>query len=274
MNFRVLSIAVISIFSSLNLLAQDKIIKRNGDIIDTKVKSVGRNMIIYLRFDNQNGPEYTIPKNEVNKIKYQNGTEQSFDGDEGRRVPPSIQERRAANELLKGKYKPSILAVAPIQFTENGLIGIGLSYERAIDKEDIVAFYLPFVLEFNSGNANSTYSGDPNNPDPMFYLMPGLKIYPTGGYGLAKYAIGPSFVIADGQKTTSSYDPIAGNKFTVGSHFLIGMMVNQSLNINPTPRLYIGAELGLGMTYIDRIAGVNQVVQPLVQFGFKIGYRY
>ena len=272
MNSRVLSIVIFSIFLYGTAIAQDKIFKSNGDVLDTKIRKVGSNMIIFVRYDNQSGPEYTIPKNEVTKIKYQNGSEETFGSDNGQHQPPGIMDRRAENESLKGKYKSNVLAVAPIQLTENGLIGISVSYEKAIDKNDIVSFYMPVILEFNS--QNSTDINNPNNPDPLFYVMPGIKIYPTGGYGLAKYAIGPSFVIADGQKTTTGYDLYGNTTYTVGSHFLLGMMMNQSININPTPHLYIGSEFGFGFTYIDQIDGVNQGVQGLVQFCFKVGYRY
>jgi hypothetical protein len=272
MNFRVLSIAVFSIFLTSAAFAQDKIFKTDGEVLDTKIRKVGSNMIIFVRFDNANGPEYTIPKREVTKIKYQNGSEEVFSGDGGGNLPPSIQDRRAANEQLKGKYGSKIIAFAPIQFTENGLVGFSASYEKAIDKNDIVSFYMPVILEFSSGH--SGIYGDPNNPDPMFYVMPGIKLYPTGGYGLAKYGVGPSLVVADGQKTVESTDNFGNNTFTVQSHFLIGMMINQSININPTPHLYIGSELGLGFTYIDHEGSANINTQPLVQFCFKIGYRY
>ena len=274
MNFRVLSIAVFSIFISSALFAQDKIFKSNGEVIDTRIRKVGSNMIIFVRFDNPSGPEYTIPKREVDKIKYQNGSEEVFNSKDadGRQLPPSIADKRAANELLKDKYGSKVLAIAPIQFTENGLIGISASYEKAIDKNDIVSFYVPAIIEFNDQNSGA--SGAPTNPDPMFYLMPGIKLYPTGGYGLAKYAVGPSFVVADGQKTTSSVDNFGNFTYSVQSHFLIGMMINQSININPTPHLYIGSELGMGFTYIDRVGGLNQTSAFLVQFSFKIGYRY
>jgi hypothetical protein len=274
MNFKGLSIAVFFILLSYAVFAQDKIFKSNGEVIDTRIRKVGSNMIIFVRYDNPSGPEYTIPKREVDKIKYQNGSEEVFNGKgaDGRQLPPSIADKRAANELLRDKYGSRVIAIAPIQFTENGLVGISASYEKAIDKNDIVSFYLPAIIEFN--NQSSGVYGAPTNPDPMFYLMPGIKLYPTGGYGIAKYAVGPSLVIADGQKTTSSIDNFGNATYTVQSHFLIGMMINQSININPTPHLYIGSELGMGFTYINRIGGLSQPAEFLVQFGFKIGYRY
>ena len=56
--------------------------------------------------------------------------------------------------------------------------------------------------------------------------------------------------------------------------FSLGMIVNNTLNINPTPHLYLGLELGLGVSYIDRIGGINYGSEGLAQFGFSVGYRF
>ena len=104
--------------------------------------------------------------------------------------------------------------------------------------------------------------------------MPGIKIYPTGCYGMAKYAIGPSLVIADGRRTNSYYDPYYYSFTSTEDHFVLGMMINQSLNISPTPHLYLGTEMGLGFSYINNVGGVAQGTEALFQFNFKIGYRF
>jgi hypothetical protein len=171
--------------------------------------------------------------------------------------------------------KPNIFSLAPLQFTENGVAGVGLSYEHAIDNKSIAAFYMPVVLEFNLSNTQNTGNFNKNS-DPMLYFMPGIKLYPTGGFSAkAKYAIGPNLVIADGQRTVSGgYNPPNYYPYQVEDHFLIGMLVNQSVNINPTPWLYIGTEFGLGFTYVDKVGGVSQGVKELVNFNFKIGRRF
>lgn len=173
---------------------------------------------------------------------------------------------------------PNIIAVHPLQFTENGVAGVGVSYEHAFDPAGIVALYIPVVLDFNTSTSNPGYYGNNGSAtyDPMFYVMPGIKIYPTGSFGVAKYAIGPNLVVADGRKTSGFYDPYYGGPWYNSDldHFVLGMMINQSLNINPTPRLYLGTELGMGFSYLNEIGGNNQPTEFLVQFNFKIGYRF
>ena len=57
------------IFTSIQLFAQDIIIKRDGSEISSIVKAVTEESITYLKFENQTGPSYTLSKNSVFMIK-------------------------------------------------------------------------------------------------------------------------------------------------------------------------------------------------------------
>ena len=254
--------------------AQDKIYKRNGDVIEAIIRSVAVKTVTYVRFGNQTGPEYTVMKNEVAKIVYQNGNEDVFDLG---RAPRSSRHRDDDTATVKLKYKPNILAMAPLQFSENGL-GVGLSYECRLDKKSIVAFYLPIVATFNLSNGTyfnpNTNTYQNGKTDGMFYAMPGIKVYPTGNNGLVRYAIGPSLVVGSGQSSSATYDVNNNFVYQTQTHTVLGMMVNNSLNINPSAHIYLGIELGLGFTYLNRIGGLNQDTEALVQGGLKIGFRF
>jgi hypothetical protein len=54
--------------------AQDIIIKKNGEEIQSKILEVSGSEIKYKKFDNVDGPSYTIDKSEVFVIKYADGT--------------------------------------------------------------------------------------------------------------------------------------------------------------------------------------------------------
>lgn len=58
--------------------AQDIIMKKNADEIRAKVTEVGSTEIKYRRWDNLDGPIYTISVNDVFVIKYENGTTDKF----------------------------------------------------------------------------------------------------------------------------------------------------------------------------------------------------
>jgi hypothetical protein len=64
---------------SFNLIAQDQIITREGDIIDGQVVKIGITEIEYKKAENLEGPIYTILKNDVLSIKYENGTVEKFE---------------------------------------------------------------------------------------------------------------------------------------------------------------------------------------------------
>lgn len=186
----------------------------------------------------------------------------------------------------------STLSIAPFQYTENG-VGFGLSFEHALDPRGIVSLYVPAIATFNLGHRdynyyNGYYNGygypdQSKKNDVMGYIMPGIKFYPTG-MGKVKYAVGPSLVVGYGQKTLTQnmpyvYDPTYGYYNYVSyqqtyNRFMMGMMLNNSLNINATRHLYIGAEVGFGFSYFDQINNYNYGSKFLTQGGFKIGYTF
>lgn len=58
--------------------SQDSITKKNGDDIQAKVIEVGSSEIKYKKFDNLEGPVFTIPKADVLLVRYQNGSKDIF----------------------------------------------------------------------------------------------------------------------------------------------------------------------------------------------------
>ena len=280
MRFKTFLFSIIAVALAGNIYAQDKIYKANGDIIDAKIKNVGTKTISYTRFDNQTGPEYTIMKLEVSKIKYENGSEDNFENNFPGMPRPRFRSRTSTSDApsdTKTKYGPNLLAVAPLQFTDNGL-GFSFSYERVLDKGGIIAFYIPVIVTFNLNNGTyynvSTGTTQNGHQDAMYYAMPGIMLYPTGCYGRVRYGIGPSVVLATGEKSSANYDPYGGTNYQTLTHTMLGMMLNNSLNINPGPHVYIGFEFGLGFTYLNRVDGLNQGTAAIVQGGFKVGYRF
>jgi hypothetical protein len=246
-------------------MAQDKIFKLNGEIIFSRISKIDGEFVVFKRWDNLEGPEYTIPKPEVAKVVYTNGTEDVFDGNTdhiGLAHNNSVHDKIMANN--------TIISFAPILFTEAGW-GVGLTYERSLDKNGWVSFELPLVTSFSlSSNAN----GAPSNL-PMFYAAPGVKIYTNlNGWQKTKFAVGPSLVFAAGESqyvdNNNYLDPI----YSTRSHVMMGAMINASANLFPTPQLYLGAEFGLGMTYVNMYDGVSKSVGALTRLSFNIGYRF
>ncbi len=62
----------------LHAFSQDEITFRTGDILIVKVLEVGAENITYKKSDNLSGPSYSVGKDKVFMIKYENGTKDVF----------------------------------------------------------------------------------------------------------------------------------------------------------------------------------------------------
>ncbi len=66
------------IFTMTGAFSQDIITTRTGEDILAKISVVGHTEIKYKKFDNQEGPLFTILKSDVLMIRYENGTKDIF----------------------------------------------------------------------------------------------------------------------------------------------------------------------------------------------------
>src|SRR5688500_6670041 len=92
-------------FLAIEVKAQDLIILKNGDEVLAKVFEVTPSEIKYRRFDNPDGPLYTMEKSEVFLVKYENGTKDVFDEEIPTREPKVIDKKlNNANSSLSRVY--------------------------------------------------------------------------------------------------------------------------------------------------------------------------
>jgi hypothetical protein len=68
----------LSLFLSLHALAQDKIYKKNGEVIEATIVEIGETEIKYKLFNDLNGPTYVLDKDRLKKTVYQNGREETY----------------------------------------------------------------------------------------------------------------------------------------------------------------------------------------------------
>ncbi len=187
------------------------------------------------------------------------------------------------NEKVVKTYGANVLNFSPVTITDNG-VAIGLTYEHCFGHKGTASFVLPVYYSFNSLNAgvdyNYNYGGTNQTQDPqhMLYLYPGIKFYPTGAFGKVRYAVGPSLVIGAGNHYENVQKDVNGyteNVTELRNRFLLGIMIDNSLNINATEHLYLGVNFGLGITYVDQRDGMNRnTTSPLVKTGLMIGFRF
>ena len=90
----------------LQLSAQDIITKCNGEEIAAKVAEIGDTQIKYRKYENAQGPLYTLPASEVFLIRFEDGTREVVTPRQSHR--PRLRKRpgrRAAQQLLRLRMK-------------------------------------------------------------------------------------------------------------------------------------------------------------------------
>lgn len=101
---------VFTAFCSLAIVqAQDIITTRNGEDIQSKVLEVNKKDIKYKKYDNLDGPTYTMQKSEILIVRYANGADEVFDRQDnssantGAEVVPGMKYRKY-KKLYDTKY--------------------------------------------------------------------------------------------------------------------------------------------------------------------------
>jgi len=76
--YKALLFSVTFYFSLANTFAQDVITLKNGEDIKALVQEIGELDVKYKKFENPNGPNYTMKKSEIFMIRYANGSKDVF----------------------------------------------------------------------------------------------------------------------------------------------------------------------------------------------------
>ena len=118
---------IITVLISKNINAQDKIFLKSGDKIEAKITEVNIDNIKYKNFSNPNGPVFTIPKKDINKVVYENGESDIFKEEGFRRI----------------RINADVLA-----FTYNG--PISASYER-LNESGKFGYEIPINIHMTEG---------------------------------------------------------------------------------------------------------------------------
>lgn len=99
---------------SMSAMAQDVIIKQNGDEIQCKLLEVGSEEIKYKRWTNPDGPTFIEERDDVFMIKYQNGEKDVFG------VKPASQPNVATNA-------PTAMTISNLSYDKRSESGLSLA---------------------------------------------------------------------------------------------------------------------------------------------------
>ncbi len=293
---RVLLLFIASIAISVAARAQDKIYKADGGVIEARVKKVEPAAVVYKRFDNQDGPEYTILKKEVIKIVYQNGTTDYFETHSQRGEHTKGEGGKSGSAKngkdAKKRFGDNFLSITPAAYSVSvdgsmNDVGIGICYERLLDKHGHIGLNLPILMSFTSnkdfnnyfysysGSGYTNYSGSYHS----VFFMPGVKFYPATNRERVRYSLGLSLFCNFGSEPLGVYNENTGSPYDTYHYSMFGLMLSNSINITATRHFYMAIDLASGIPFSDnRHSNYDAILAglagPFIQFGFKVGYRY
>lgn len=255
--------------------AQDIIVRKNGKTVEGKVTEVGVDRITYKINKEESSANFVILKKDVLRIEFENGQTvfmtDRIDGGRARTVVERENEDFGAN----------LINISPFKALDSGP-GFGISYERIVDKKGYFGIIIPLTVTI-PGTSTYIFDVSDNNGSYMFYFSPGLKIYPFGQRKVT-YAVGPNFFFGKGERWNNSsiYDPNTGGYISNEQNtewVRMGLLVNNYINFQVTPKFQISLNGGLGSRYVDRekyqvSTTVIRGLQVTGEFSFSLGFRF
>ena len=98
--------------------AQDVIVLKNANEIEAKVSAISPDAVTYKRWNNIDGPTYTIPKSEIFYIKYQNGEKEVV-------LEQSVEEKAVRHMAKSGKQSQNKKPALPLAIRYRGEVNLG-----------------------------------------------------------------------------------------------------------------------------------------------------
>jgi hypothetical protein len=88
---------VLVLIASISTYAQDVIVTKNAEKISAQVTEIDVDVVRYKKFDNQEGPTYTVKKTEIATIIYQNGQVEVFEQQQQQQQQPYTKPQTSEN---------------------------------------------------------------------------------------------------------------------------------------------------------------------------------
>ena len=136
----------------INVCAQDIITTKQGEEIEAKVVKIGTTEIEYKKWSNVEGPSYTLLKNQVFMIKFQNGEKEVFEEtvNESNNKPflnEQIRDNYGSTSLYKFDDKQNFLdKAARTRKTANTFLGIMLPVGLVVGLGGVAVFDEPNMI--------------------------------------------------------------------------------------------------------------------------------
>lgn len=269
-----------------SLKAQDKIYRKNGQILKVKIIEVGTSEIRYKILDDHDGPIYVLEKDRIRKIVYANGTTE--------KLTVNLKDPEQYAEQLRRNIKIDFLGplLGYSQITYEKSTGVGKSYELTLGiigagKNQVINYYdYQFRTERRNQFGISAAAGYKFSklPDFLFgrtrftHLMQGGYARPVvylGNYSENRiiYKANNQSVLERQNITFGALQVELGKQWVFGDKFLIDLFWGLGWGFDN--------KKGNGYLYDDNLAAYNYINARLGRspgfsstFGIKTGLLF
>lgn len=239
--------------------AQDIIFKKDGSKEEAKIILVGEKEIQYKKFSNQAGPVYTLDKNDILLITYENGEYETINKQENIEKPVKLDFTK---DFARNVFSYHMFDLVFGDFA--------FSYERILSNGQ-VGLKIPVALGYyrhnNFGNFNN-----------IFYSGIGVNFYPTG-QGKVRYFMGPQARIGLGQDNdwVTYYDDngnYLSDEEVENEGLYTQFFIDNGVIFVPVKNFSISIIASVGVRYFPEAKYSDDVLRPDGQFAVNISYRF
>jgi hypothetical protein len=242
--------------------SQDILYKTDGTKEQVKITMVSDKEIQYKKFNNPDGPVYSIPKKDILMITYENGDYEM--------MKSADSEKKAAKAELAENFTKNLISYHLFDVVYGDFT---FSYERIL-ASGIIGIKIPVGIgyAYSSGltgfNDNRVYN--------LIYSGLGVNFYPTG-QGKWRYFVGPNIRVGYGKMvdTNSGYYDEYGNWIQEDvSHegLYTKFFMDNGVMFTPIRNFSVAAIVGVGVRYFPEAN--NSTVLPTGYFSINMSYRF
>ncbi len=169
-----LTLFFVFVFFILSARSQDIIVFNDASEIETKVTDITDKTISYIKWNNPDGPKYTVNKSEVFYVKYSNGEKEVFKSDKKQSNGVRLQSYIYGSAIFTSKGGgPAIDLSLGMRLWDYGYIGVEMGFHSLFFTTEFVDWENFKVYKDTSTNAYM-----PVGINLKGYIPTGKKIYP------------------------------------------------------------------------------------------------
>ncbi|MBD77761.1 MAG: hypothetical protein CL840_02315 [Crocinitomicaceae bacterium] len=261
----------------MNSFAQDIMYRKDGGKVLCKVEEVLIKEIKYRKYDNLNGPLYSVTKREILVIVYENGTYEypNLEPNESTDQKPRSEFETEVNStteesLAKDDFSRNLFSINPLNLIHGN---INIAYERLFS-EGKVGLRLPLKIGFDNKNFKDYIGPSAVNQKVTGSVELGLMVYPFGQQDIT-YVGGIGIEVGEqyNQQSYSVYAPSGYNVYiynydvaTYGT-----MYFYNGFRVNPNRHFNMSFLVGMGP---KRYFNTKKVVEFGMNLSFNLGFAF